>query len=95
MPAAIAKKEFAAGRRVRLETFAEGLSAQVMHVGPYADESATIALLHRFIDQHGYHPVGRHPQRTGAAAHDPARTDRTVESHGSTAANSRSAALST
>jgi hypothetical protein len=60
MPAAIARKGLAAGPRVRFEAFTEGLAAQVMHVGPYADEPATIALLHRYIDRHGYQPVGRH-----------------------------------
>lgn len=31
---------------IRLESFAEGLSAQILHIGPYADEAPTIARLH-------------------------------------------------
>lgn len=34
---------------VRLERFTEGLCAQVMHIGPYDDEPATIAVLMQFI----------------------------------------------
>ena len=41
--------------RARLELFTEGLCAQVMHIGPYDDEPATIAMLHRFISDSGYH----------------------------------------
>ncbi|HUY31021.1 MAG TPA: GyrI-like domain-containing protein [Acidimicrobiales bacterium] len=46
--------------RVRCEQFAEGLAAQVMHVGPYAEEGPAIAALHRYIAEHGYRRVGRH-----------------------------------
>jgi hypothetical protein len=46
--------------RLRLETFVEGPSAQVMHVGPYADEGPTIARLHEFIAAQGCEPHGRH-----------------------------------
>ena len=45
---------------LRLETYHEGLSAQVMHVGPYADEAPTIAALHEFIDESGRRPRGKH-----------------------------------
>ena len=38
----------------RLETFNEGLCAQVMHTGPYDDEPATIQALKAFIDDSGY-----------------------------------------
>lgn len=37
-----AKKELPAGRLLRLERYAEGRAAQVMHVGPYAAEEPTI-----------------------------------------------------
>ena len=40
--------------RARLELFTEGLCAQVMHIGPYDDEPATIALLQKFIADSGY-----------------------------------------
>ncbi len=39
---------------VRLERFHEGLCAQVMHLGPYDDEPATVARLSRFIHENGY-----------------------------------------
>ncbi len=59
---------------VRLEQLREGLCAQVMHVGPYADESPTIAALRAFIKAEGCRPVGKHheiylsdPRRTPAA----------------------------
>ena len=35
---------------VRLEEFAEGLCAQVLHVGPFSEEGPTIERLHEFID---------------------------------------------
>ena len=45
---------------VVLETFHEGLSAQIMHVGPYSEEAPTIQRLHDFIEEQGYRPRGRH-----------------------------------
>jgi len=39
---------------VRLERFAEGLCAQVMHLGAYDDEPLTIAALADFINTSGY-----------------------------------------
>jgi hypothetical protein len=59
--------------KVQLERLAEGTAAQVMHVGPYAAEAATILRLHAFIAERGYEPAGRHheiylsdPRRTAA-----------------------------
>lgn len=46
--------------QVRFEKFHEGLSAQIMYVGPYADEGPTIARMHEFIEQNGYVPAGKH-----------------------------------
>ena len=45
---------------VKLETFHEGLSAQVMHVGPYSEEGPTIERLHTFITENGYRMRGLH-----------------------------------
>ena len=45
---------------VRLENYHEGLAAQVMYVGAYADEGPTIQALHAFIDQAGYRRDGKH-----------------------------------
>ena len=47
------KKGLAAISRLRFETFAEGLSAQILHVGPFSAEGPTVARLHDFIDAHG------------------------------------------
>ncbi len=44
----------------RLEAFHEGLSAQIMHIGPYAAEAASIETLHNFIHENGYQFNGRH-----------------------------------
>lgn len=46
----------------RLVKFTEGLCAQVMHMGPYDDEPATVATLEQFIVASGYKndiPAGR------------------------------------
>ena len=45
--------------RLRLERFAEGRAAQVMHVGPYATEGPTIERLHAFIAEQGYVRAGK------------------------------------
>ena len=57
---AAAKKELPALERLRLERFTEGLSAQVLHVGPYSAEGPTIARLHEFIAAQGYERAGKH-----------------------------------
>lgn len=40
--------------RLRLERFEEGLCMQVMHIGPYAAEPATIERMASFAREHGY-----------------------------------------
>jgi len=45
---------------VVLETFHEGLSAQILHVGPYSEEGPTGERLHTFIEKQGYRMRGRH-----------------------------------
>jgi hypothetical protein len=47
------KKKFPELERVRLAWLREGRAAQVMHLGPYADEAPTIARLHAFIAEAG------------------------------------------
>jgi hypothetical protein len=56
------KKNPAALPLLRFETFHEGLSAQFMHIGPYADEAPTIAHMHSWIIEQGYnyHGAGKH-----------------------------------
>jgi hypothetical protein len=58
---AIAKKgDSPALRQVRLETFNEGLCAQIMHIGPYAAEAPTMEKLHGYIHANGYQLRGKH-----------------------------------
>ena len=57
---AAAKRSLPALDRLRLERFAEGLAAQVLHVGPYSTEGPTIAALHDFITEQGHELAGRH-----------------------------------
>ena len=45
---------------LRVEAFAEGRAAQVLHVGPYATERATIERLHTAIEEAGLRPRDRH-----------------------------------
>jgi hypothetical protein len=45
---------------LRLERFEEGLCVQVMHIGPYADEPATLMRMGEFAGQNGYAFTGRH-----------------------------------
>ncbi len=46
--------------RIRHERFSEGRAAQIMHIGPYAEEGPTIAQLHAFIAEQGLVLRGRH-----------------------------------
>lgn len=55
------KKTLPAFEKARLAEYHEGLSAQIMHVGPYAAEAPTIARLHsEFLPGNGYAAAGKH-----------------------------------
>jgi hypothetical protein len=54
------KKELAALPRVRFETLTEGLAAQILYVGPFADEGPTIQKLHDHIHATGHQLHGKH-----------------------------------
>ena len=54
------RKSLDAIGRVRLERFAEGRAAQILHIGPYAAEGPTIQRLHAFIAGQGYRRAGKH-----------------------------------
>jgi hypothetical protein len=43
-----------------LDNFHEGISAQIMYFGAYADEGPTISRLHQFIQDNGYERAGKH-----------------------------------
>jgi hypothetical protein len=40
--------------KARLETLAEGLCVQVMHIGSYDSEPATVVAMERFVAENGY-----------------------------------------
>ena len=50
--------------RLRLEKFEEGLCVQIMHIGPYATEPATVERMRAFALENGYRdrvgPNGKH-----------------------------------
>jgi hypothetical protein len=68
------KKDLRSAPKLRFESFVEGQAAQILHVGPYAEEGPTIARLHDFIAEEGLSRAGRHheiylgdPRRTAPA----------------------------
>ncbi len=54
------KKSDAVLPALRFESYEEGLSVQIMHIGPFSEEGPTVARLHRYIDENGYMPSGKH-----------------------------------
>ncbi len=58
--AAVRKHPSAPLERLRLERLEEGLAAQIMHTGPYSEETPTIERLHAFVAEQGYELRGRH-----------------------------------
>lgn len=46
--------------RMRFESFHEGLSMQIMHVGPYAEEPRTVSKMKSFAEENGYRLRGKH-----------------------------------
>jgi len=47
---------------VRIEDWEYGEVAEILHVGPYAEEAPTIAKLHEFIRESGYEIAGPHEE---------------------------------
>jgi hypothetical protein len=56
----IKKKSPVAASKIRFESYHEGLSAQIMYFGSYADEGPTIQRLHAFIGESGRQLRGKH-----------------------------------
>lgn len=54
------KKNPAALSKVRFEKLAEGSAAQIMHIGPFSEESPNILRVHQFIESSGHKRVGKH-----------------------------------
>jgi hypothetical protein len=69
---AMRKKAVPAAERMRLEILFEKTAAQVMHIGPYAQEHPTIEKLHAFIWEKGYALRDKHHE---VYLSDPRRTE--------------------
>ncbi len=54
------KKKLESLKKVRFNSFVEGESAQLLHVGPFSTEGLTIEKLHDFIKEHKYQLHGKH-----------------------------------
>jgi hypothetical protein len=54
------KKDLPALASMRFEVFREGRAAQIMHVGPFAEEGLNIEKIHRFIEEQGHQRRGKH-----------------------------------
>jgi hypothetical protein len=46
--------------KLRYAKYEEGLCAQIMHLGPYADEGPKITKVNTFISENGYRTNGKH-----------------------------------
>jgi hypothetical protein len=60
LPEVQRKKNLPLLSKMRFETFREGLSVQIMHIGPYSEEGPTIERMHAFARDRGYELRGRH-----------------------------------
>ncbi len=62
--------------RVRLATFEEGWCMQVMHIGPYASEPATVERMRCYAEENGYRDcVGRGGKHHEIYLGDPRKAD--------------------
>ena len=50
------------GVEVKLELWAYGTVAQILHIGPYNQEGPTVERLHKFIADSGYEIAGEHEE---------------------------------
>lgn len=57
---AMAKKGLPLLAEVRVQTFSEGDSVQLLHVGPYADETPAVETLRAFASERGFTVRGPH-----------------------------------
>jgi hypothetical protein len=54
------KKNPVALPKMRLETYHEGISVQIMHIGPFAEEGPVIEKMHQYAFDQGYELRGKH-----------------------------------
>ncbi len=52
----------AAAEGVRIEDWDYGEVAEILHIGPYSEETPTIERLHKFIQEKGYQIAGPHEE---------------------------------
>jgi len=50
------------GIEVKIEQWDYGTVAQILHIGPYSEETATVERLHKFIAENGYKIAGIHEE---------------------------------
>ena len=60
--AALPEQDGASGMKAELATWEYGDVAEILHIGPYGEETPTIEKLHEFIRQHGYEIIGPHEE---------------------------------
>jgi hypothetical protein len=58
----VPEHEAGAGLEVELVTWVYGEVAEILHVGPYSEETPTIERLHAFIEESGYEIIGDHEE---------------------------------
>lgn len=62
--------------KARLESFQEGLSVQIMHIGPYADEPRSVELMKTFMEEKGLvDQTGSNRKHHEIYLSDPRKTD--------------------
>jgi hypothetical protein len=54
------RKPSSAYAELRLESYHEGLAAQILYIGPYAEETETIVRLHAWAESQGCALAGKH-----------------------------------
>ena len=54
------KRDPVALPKCRFESFHEGLSAQIMHIGSFSEEGPTVAKVHAYIEEKGFKINGKH-----------------------------------
>ena len=69
--AAKQKKDLSGLAKMRLERYHEGLSVQILYIGPYTDLGAMVEKLHTFAMEKGYRLRGKHHE---IYLNDPLRT---------------------
>lgn len=65
------KKNLPALPRLRFESFQEGEAAQIMYIGPFAEEGSTIQKIHQAITSSGHKLSGKHHE---IYLNDPSKT---------------------